>query len=111
MCPRCPSTTRDTNSHRQSSAPARGPIGPANTASTQAGAHEREVGEGPIQGDLLRLGEHSEAQIILVDNEPTARAADNVVVEYSADPDIPPYGVIDDEDGRKRPIASDGAQV
>jgi len=28
-----------------------------------------------------------------------------VVVEYSADPDIPPYGLIDDEDGRKRPAA------
>jgi len=49
------------------------------------------------------LAEHPEAQIIMVDNEPPARAADDVVVEYSADPSNPPYGLIDDEDGRKRP--------
>jgi hypothetical protein len=49
------------------------------------------------------LGEHPEAQIIMVDNEPPARAADDVVVEYSADRQRPPYGLIDDEDGRKRP--------
>lgn len=53
------------------------------------------------------LSQHPEAQIIMVDNEPPARAADDVVVEYSADPEKPPYGLIDDEDGRKRP--SDGA--
>lgn len=49
------------------------------------------------------LGEHREAQIIMVDNEPPARAANHVVVEYSADPDRPPYGLIDDEDGRNTP--------
>lgn len=48
------------------------------------------------------LAKHPEAQIIMVDNEPPARAVDDVVVEYSADPDKPPYGLIDDEDGRRR---------
>lgn len=57
------------------------------------------------------LGNHPEAQIIVVDNEPPARAAANVVVEYSANPEIPPYGLIDDEDGRQRPTASDGEQA
>lgn len=49
------------------------------------------------------LVEHPQAQIIMVDNEPPANAADDVVVEYSADPERPPYGLIDDEDGRFRP--------
>ncbi|GAB2619248.1 hypothetical protein [Pseudactinotalea suaedae] len=49
------------------------------------------------------LGEHPEAQIIMVDNEPPTRAAGCVVVEYSANPGSPPYGLIDDEDGRAGP--------
>lgn len=57
------------------------------------------------------LGQHPEAQIIMVDNEPPARAADNVVVEYSADPERPPYGLIDDEDGRKRSSGRAGDDV
>lgn len=57
------------------------------------------------------LGRHPEAQIIMVDNEPPARAAEDVVVEYSADPDKPPYGLIDDEDGRKPRAATHDAQA
>lgn len=53
------------------------------------------------------LSEHPEAQIIMVDNEPPARASKDVVVEYSADPDRPPYGLIDDEDGRKRAVGTE----
>jgi hypothetical protein len=49
------------------------------------------------------LRNHPEAQIIMVDNEPPTRAAGDVVVEYSADAAKPPYGLIDDEDGRIRP--------
>lgn len=54
------------------------------------------------------LRRHPEAQIIMVDNEPPTRVADDVIVEYSADPENPPYGLIDDEDGRARP---DGEHV
>lgn len=50
------------------------------------------------------LAEHPEGQIIIVDNEPPERATEDVVVEYSADPSDPPYGLIDNEDGR---VASD----
>ena len=57
------------------------------------------------------LGDHPEAQIIMVDNEPPARAADDVVVEYSADPDRPPYGLIDNEDGRKPRATTYDVQV
>ena len=46
------------------------------------------------------LARHPEGQIIVVDNEPPARAQQDVVVEFSADPDDPPYGLIDNEDGR-----------
>ena len=53
------------------------------------------------------LKAHPEAQIIMVDNEPPARASEDVVVEYSADPDRPPYGLIDDEDGRKRAVGTE----
>ncbi len=39
----------------------------------------------------------SGAQLILVDNAPPRVAESSVVVRYSADPDHPPYGLIEDE--------------
>lgn len=48
------------------------------------------------------LASHPEAQIIMVDNEPPAHAVNDIVVEYSADPERSPYGLIDDEDGRSQ---------
>lgn len=36
------------------------------------------------------------SQILLVDNEPPASAGDYVVVRYTGDKDVPPYGLIDD---------------
>jgi hypothetical protein len=35
-------------------------------------------------------------QLIVVDNEPPASVDDFVVVRYTGDPDVPPYGLIDD---------------
>lgn len=57
------------------------------------------------------LEEHPEAQIILVDNEPPVGVVENVVVEYSADADNPPYGLIDDEDDRESPAAAHERQA
>lgn len=40
------------------------------------------------------------AQVVFVDNQPPSTAEGDIVVRYSQDPDFPPYGLIDDEDGR-----------
>ncbi|MHA6784712.1 hypothetical protein ACVGOW_27495 [Pseudonocardia saturnea] len=39
---------------------------------------------------------HGEAQVIVVDNSPPSWLDDYVVVRYSGDPEVPPYGLIDD---------------
>lgn len=44
---------------------------------------------------------HPGAQIIFVDNQPPSVASQHIVVRYSQDPDDPPYGLIDNEDGRE----------
>lgn len=41
------------------------------------------------------------AQIIIVDNAPPAAAKGTIAVRYSGDPLDPPYGLIDNEDGRE----------
>jgi hypothetical protein len=41
----------------------------------------------------------SGAQLIVVDNLPSTRVADDVVVRYSGKGDQPPYGLIDNETG------------
>ncbi|WP_431792690.1 hypothetical protein [Microbacterium paraoxydans] len=43
---------------------------------------------------------HPGAQIILVDNQPPSVASQHTVVRYSQNPDYPPYGLIENEDGR-----------
>lgn len=48
------------------------------------------------------LAAHPGAQVIFVDNQPPSIAEDDVIVRYSQNPDFPPYGLIDNEDGRSR---------
>ncbi|MFF2275584.1 hypothetical protein [Agromyces sp. NPDC058126] len=60
-----------------------------------------------IYGHILRwLEKYPESQIIVVDNEPPESVAHAEVVRYSGDPNDPPYGLIDNEDGRalERPM-------
>ncbi|MDQ1082206.1 MULTISPECIES: hypothetical protein [Microbacterium] len=45
------------------------------------------------------LSAHPSAQIIIVDNQPPSVAEQHVVVRFSQNPDDPPYGLIDNEDG------------
>jgi hypothetical protein len=45
---------------------------------------------------LTWAARHPGAQVVLVDHEPSAAAADNVVVRYTRRADMPPYGLIDD---------------
>jgi hypothetical protein len=40
---------------------------------------------------------HLQAQLIVVDNTPPPLVEDHVIVRYSRNPSIPPYGLIDDE--------------
>ncbi len=42
---------------------------------------------------------HPQAQLIVVDNTPPALVSDHVVVRFSRDPSLPPYGLISDETG------------
>jgi hypothetical protein len=46
------------------------------------------------------LEEHPDSQIIIVDNEPPESVALAEVVRFSGDANDPPYGLIDNEDGR-----------
>lgn len=46
------------------------------------------------------LGKHPGAQIIFVDNQPPSVADQHIVVRYSQNPVDPPYGLIENEDGR-----------
>ena len=46
------------------------------------------------------LAKHPGAQVIFVDNQPPSVADQHVVVRYSQSPDDPPYGLIENEDGR-----------
>ncbi|MFS0733847.1 hypothetical protein [Microbacterium jepli] len=39
------------------------------------------------------------AQVIIVDNTPPSAADQNVVVRYTRDPNVPPFGLIDNEIG------------
>lgn len=45
------------------------------------------------------LAKHPGAQIIFVDNQPPSVANQHIVVRYSQNPDDPPYGLIENEDG------------
>ncbi|WP_104180370.1 hypothetical protein [Arthrobacter sp. B0490] len=45
------------------------------------------------------LAKHPGAQIIFVDNQPPSVADQHIVVRYSQNPDDPPYGLIENEDG------------
>lgn len=47
------------------------------------------------------LAAHVGAQIIFVDNQPPSNMDSHVVIRYSQHPDQPPYGLIDNEDGRE----------
>ncbi|WP_125099275.1 hypothetical protein [Leucobacter chromiireducens] len=47
------------------------------------------------------LAAHTGAQIIFVDNQPPSNMDLHVVIRYSQHPDQPPYGLIDNEDGRE----------
>lgn len=42
---------------------------------------------------------HPQAQLIVVDNTPPALVGDHVIVRFSRDPALPPYGLISDETG------------
>ncbi len=42
---------------------------------------------------------HPQAQILVVDNTPPALVGDQVIVRFSRDPAVPPYGLISDEMG------------
>ncbi|WP_354511270.1 ATP-binding protein [Oerskovia enterophila] len=58
-----------------------------------------------IVGNIYRhvegwLDKHPGAQIIFVDNQPPSAADQHIVVRYSQSPDEPPYGLIENEDGR-----------
>jgi hypothetical protein len=35
------------------------------------------------------------AQLVVVDNSPPDSVADDVIVRYTRDPNVPPYGLID----------------
>ena len=52
------------------------------------------------------LLKHPGAQVIFVDNQPPSIADQHTVVRYSQNPDDPPYGLIDNEDGRAPIVAS-----
>ncbi len=45
------------------------------------------------------LAKHPGAQIIFVDNQPPSVADQHIVIRYSQNPDDPPYGLIENEDG------------
>lgn len=53
------------------------------------------------------LAAHPGAQIIFVDNQPPSIADQHTVVRYSQNPDNPPYGLIENEDGRTSIVESD----
>jgi hypothetical protein len=42
------------------------------------------------------LSSRTDAQIIIVDNQPPTDQDEHIVVRYSGDPEQPPYGLIDD---------------
>lgn len=43
---------------------------------------------------------HPQAQLVVVENTPPAFVDDRVIVRFSRDPAVPPYGLISDETGR-----------
>ncbi len=82
------------------------------TADQLTSQDESEASDGEVGAQILRdsrqivdriyahinswLSRHTDAQIIIVDNQPPADQDMHVVVRYSGDSEQPPYGLIDD---------------
>jgi hypothetical protein len=62
-------------------------------------ARSRNIVENIYRHVLSWLAEHPGAQIIFVDNQPPSTVNQHIVVRYSQNPDDPPYGLIENEDG------------
>lgn len=63
-------------------------------------ARSRNIVENIYRHVVTWLANHPGAQVIFVDNQPPTAADQHVVIRYSQSPDDPPYGLIENEDGR-----------
>ncbi|WP_394524589.1 hypothetical protein [Paenarthrobacter nicotinovorans] len=63
-------------------------------------ARSRNIVENIYRHVASWLATHPGAQIVFVDNQPPTVADRHIVVRYSQNPDDPPYGLIENEDGR-----------
>ncbi|MDP9889973.1 hypothetical protein [Pseudarthrobacter enclensis] len=62
-------------------------------------ARSRNIVENIYRHVQSWLARHAGAQIIFVDNQPPSTVNQHIVVRYSQNPDDPPYGLIENEDG------------
>jgi hypothetical protein len=59
----------------------------------------RNIVENIYRHVVTWLAKHPGAQVVFVDNQPPSIADRHIVVRYSQNPDDPPYGLIENEDG------------